>query len=73
MEFTTTPARAMTWPSLAAAAREIERLWEFGPAHELRFSRKGPARAWVCQVVVAGDVRGYVAPFVIRVGEPRFQ
>lgn len=75
MEFTRTAADAMTWETLTEAAKRIEALWEFGDGHELRFSRRGPRRRWVCYVIDTAEATplGYIRPFIVRGGQPRFQ
>ena len=80
MEFTTTPARAMTWPSLAAAGRSLDNAFEFGPKHQLFFvktdelGRLQPRRGgvWACQVFNDGKCLGYLARYVVRDGRAEF-
>lgn len=80
MEFTTTPVRAMTWPTLAAAGRALDNAFEFGPKHQLYFvksdelGRLQPRRGgvWVCQVFADGKCLGYLKRFIVREGAAVF-
>lgn len=80
MEFTKTPAGAMSWASLAAAGRHLDDAFEFGPKHQLFFvkadetgrlqPRKGGA--WICQVFSDGQCLGYLRRYIVRAGVATF-
>ena len=73
MKFSANAAGAMTWPSLAAAGRSLDRGFEFGPHHQLYFVKadasgrlQAPRGAWVCEVFIAGKRAGFIRPYVFQ-------